>query len=347
MILSKINGWCRAEDYSFDFSDRMKPILHAVFHLDEKREQELVITIKFDRRKRSKISIKLEFQQLILLVPYGLSRLSRRDLSSVILERSDFLVSFFNYLADKGKLPGDFSGKHTPDIHSLNNSDGKESVGSTIAEFAEAINRNPERCIPVISPELFRDYFIWKYPHCAHLINKADNLSELLSSIDAIKSTDGFLQNSRKTTDSLQSYSHCNVFFGYLATLTSVKMQALCQDYSSRMNLSFKDIRIRLQRTRWGSCSSGRNINFSCLLAATDESCCRYLVVHELAHLKHMDHSADFWKLVASFCPDYMECERKLNDYNRIYMPKIRKLMDLGGLHQGFGNVVLASIRSK
>jgi hypothetical protein len=343
MTSSKINGWCHAGDFSFDFSDRKNPVLHVVFHISENEERNLSVRIKFDRRKRTKISIKLEFQQLILLFPYGFCRLSRRDLASLIIERADFLVSFFNDLAEQGKLPSDFSESGS----SAGFHRSKDSDGSIIAEFAEAINHNPLRCIPVISPELFRKVFSLKCPQYVHLINSGDNLSELLLSIDAVKGGALPLQDGYDTAGDPDLYSHCNVLFGHLAELTLTKMLPLCMEYSGKMNLSFRDIRIRLQRTRWGSCSSGKNISFSCLLAATDEACCRYLAVHELAHLKHMDHSAAFWETVAAFCPDYMDCERKLHDYNRIYMPKIRKLMDLGSLPPGFGNVVLASVRSK
>ena len=125
MTSSKINGWCHAGDFSFDFSDRKNPVLHVVFHISENEERNLSVRIKFDRRKRTKISIKLEFQQLILLFPYGFCRLSRRDLASLIIERADFLVSFFNDLAERGKLPSDFSESgSSAGFHRSKDSDG-------------------------------------------------------------------------------------------------------------------------------------------------------------------------------------------------------------------------------
>lgn len=72
-------------------------------------------------------------------------------------------------------------------------------------------------------------------------------------------------------------------------------------------------VHIRLQRSRWGSCSSSGTVslNAALLLRSADEL--RYVVVHELCHLQHMNHSARYWRLVESFVPDYRLHEKALD----------------------------------
>ena len=79
--------------------------------------------------------------------------------------------------------------------------------------------------------------------------------------------------------------------------------------FSSRMQLVPKSIRISSQRTLWGSCSSEGNISLNWRLVAASREVLNYVVIHELAHLKHLSHSSDFWSLVSRFCPNYKEYE--------------------------------------
>lgn len=75
--------------------------------------------------------------------------------------------------------------------------------------------------------------------------------------------------------------------------------------YAARMGVTFGRITIRHQTTRWGSCSSKGNLNFNCLLMLAPPEVLDYVVVHELAHRKQMNHSAAFWAEVEKACPDY------------------------------------------
>lgn len=77
--------------------------------------------------------------------------------------------------------------------------------------------------------------------------------------------------------------------------------------FAAAMGVTYGRITIRSQTTRWGSCSSKGNLNFNCLLMLAPEEVRDYVVVHELAHRRQMNHSAAFWREVAAVLPDYRQ----------------------------------------
>ncbi|MBQ1383955.1 MAG: M48 family metallopeptidase [Firmicutes bacterium] len=81
------------------------------------------------------------------------------------------------------------------------------------------------------------------------------------------------------------------------------------------MGISYGRVSVRAQKSRWGSCSSAGNINLNCLLMLAPDRVQDYVIIHELAHRRHMDHSPRFWALVAAYCPDHADCRRWLRDY--------------------------------
>jgi predicted metal-dependent hydrolase len=78
------------------------------------------------------------------------------------------------------------------------------------------------------------------------------------------------------------------------------------------LNYSVARVSIRCQRTRWGSCSTRGTVSLNCSLLFLTLEVVRYLFVHELAHTKHMNHSANFWQLVEKIEPDYRRLDRDL-----------------------------------
>ena len=82
--------------------------------------------------------------------------------------------------------------------------------------------------------------------------------------------------------------------------------------YSSIYGFKPKQIRIKSIKTRWGSCSSLGNLNFAWTLICFDLKVIDYVVVHELCHLKQMNHSPQFWRLVQGIVPDYKAQKRIL-----------------------------------
>lgn len=77
------------------------------------------------------------------------------------------------------------------------------------------------------------------------------------------------------------------------------------QKYAAIMQLKYGNISVKEQKTRWGSCSSLGNLNFNWKLIMMPEAIIDYVIVHELSHLKFMDHSKNFWNEVEKYLPDY------------------------------------------
>ncbi|MBI5152823.1 M48 family metallopeptidase [Candidatus Peregrinibacteria bacterium] len=77
-------------------------------------------------------------------------------------------------------------------------------------------------------------------------------------------------------------------------------------------NFSFRKIAIRNQGSRWGSCSKKANLNFNYKIIFLPENLADYLIVHELCHLKEMNHSKKFWELVAKTVPEYKTFRKQL-----------------------------------
>lgn len=82
--------------------------------------------------------------------------------------------------------------------------------------------------------------------------------------------------------------------------------------YADIMGVSYNRITIRDQKTRWGSCSSKGNLNFNFRLYYMPQHLMDYVIVHELSHRRHMDHSKEFWNEVGRFYPEYKKCVEEL-----------------------------------
>lgn len=90
--------------------------------------------------------------------------------------------------------------------------------------------------------------------------------------------------------------------------------------YADKMKVTYREIHIKDQKSRWGSCSGMKNLNFSWRLIMTPDSVCDYVIIHELCHLVHMDHSPEFWRLVEKMCPPYKQQKRWLKERgNKLY----------------------------
>ena len=95
--------------------------------------------------------------------------------------------------------------------------------------------------------------------------------------------------------------------------------------YADKVGVKFNRISIRCQRTRWGSCSSKGNLNFNCLLVLLPDEIIDSVVVHELCHLKQMNHSPKFYAEIDKVLPDYKARREWLKQNGNKYMSRIPK----------------------
>jgi len=85
--------------------------------------------------------------------------------------------------------------------------------------------------------------------------------------------------------------------------------------WAQKMQVTYGKLTIRQQATRWGSCSANGNLNFNWKLVLVPEELVDYVVVHELAHRREMNHSPRFWRIVEEQMPDYKERRKRLREY--------------------------------
>ena len=81
------------------------------------------------------------------------------------------------------------------------------------------------------------------------------------------------------------------------------------------MKLQFSQIKLREQKTRWGSCSSRGTVSFNWRLVHFEPKIIDYVIIHELAHLKEANHSRAFWRLVATYAPHFATAKKTLQRY--------------------------------
>lgn len=91
------------------------------------------------------------------------------------------------------------------------------------------------------------------------------------------------------------------------------RIQYYCNQYD--FGKSVNRVYIKDQKSRWGSCSSKCNLNFNYRLILAPDDVLDYIVVHELCHLKHMNHSVQFWNAVEEILPQYQTSKQWLRDH--------------------------------
>jgi len=91
----------------------------------------------------------------------------------------------------------------------------------------------------------------------------------------------------------------------FLITLARSYITNKANEFSRTFDFAFNRIAIKEQRSRWGSCSSLKNLNFNWRLIFAYPEVVDYVIIHELAHTKQMNHSSSFWNLLEDCMPDY------------------------------------------
>lgn len=81
---------------------------------------------------------------------------------------------------------------------------------------------------------------------------------------------------------------------------------------NKKMAFKYNDINIKNQKTKWGSCSKKRNLNFNYKIIFLSDKARDYIILHELCHLKEFNHSERFWLLICQLMPDYIKIKKEL-----------------------------------
>lgn len=93
--------------------------------------------------------------------------------------------------------------------------------------------------------------------------------------------------------------------------ICKLQIPLFIKKYENLMNLYPSKISYRKNRRTWGSCNIRNELNFNINLAKYPIKIMEYIVIHELAHIKHKNHSKSFWSLVEKFSPDYKNIEKE------------------------------------
>lgn len=95
----------------------------------------------------------------------------------------------------------------------------------------------------------------------------------------------------------------------HFARRARIELPARTWELAAETGVDVKQVTVRNQRSRWGSCSAGGTISLNWRLVQTPDSVRDYIIYHELMHLREMNHSERFWQRVAAVCPDWRAAE--------------------------------------
>jgi predicted metal-dependent hydrolase len=113
----------------------------------------------------------------------------------------------------------------------------------------------------------------------------------------------GTLDNEQRVARTLQHW---------LMNFAHTELSRLVAEIAAEHDFSFERVQIRRQRTRWGSCSARGTISLNVCVLFQEPAVMRYLLIHELSHTRHMNHSRRFWSQVEAIEPDYRRLDREL-----------------------------------
>jgi len=96
-----------------------------------------------------------------------------------------------------------------------------------------------------------------------------------------------------------------------------LRLEERLAHWSAKVGVDFGRVSVRDQKTRWASCSSKGDLSFNWRLVFAPQAVMDYVVIHELAHRREMNHSKRFWAIVAEHSPDYREHRKWLHENYR------------------------------
>ncbi len=115
----------------------------------------------------------------------------------------------------------------------------------------------------------------------------------------------------------IRTFSHKDYLENKDKALTLVNERV--QFYNKVYGYSFNRILIKNQKTRWGSCSCKKNLNLNYRILFLQQEHQDYIIVHEMCHLKELNHSKRFWALVEKTLPNYLDIKKEFRDHELFY----------------------------
>lgn len=103
-----------------------------------------------------------------------------------------------------------------------------------------------------------------------------------------------------------------SIYEAWIRHLGKKYIPARAEQLARKYGFNFSKVIIKGQKTRWGSCSIRKNLSFNYKLMRYREEVIDYVIIHELCHLREMNHSKRFWALVEGICPDYKSLKKEL-----------------------------------
>lgn len=97
-------------------------------------------------------------------------------------------------------------------------------------------------------------------------------------------------------------------------------LTSLTKKYAEKIDVEYNKITIRKQTTRWGSCSINRNLSYNVQILCAPIPMIEYIVLHEVMHLKHFNHSKEFWQDIGRIMPDYKERMNYFKQFGQNFM---------------------------
>lgn len=113
----------------------------------------------------------------------------------------------------------------------------------------------------------------------------------------------------------INNQNHLRQLVSLLKEKLLEELKSVAREYSEKLCVKFNRIFIRMQKTKWGSCSSKGNLNFNFWLVCLPRELIRYVVYHEVLHLKERRHDKAFWRAIEGEFRDYKQMEESLFEY--------------------------------
>ena len=121
------------------------------------------------------------------------------------------------------------------------------------------------------------------------------------------------LSTQRIVIEAIEQREQIRELRGWIRRRARELFPPLLQKLATQTGLEYKRVSIRSQKTRWGSCSRQGQISLNDQLLSLPAGTVEYLMIHELCHTRHLNHSRAFWQLVESRCPAYRSHEKLLS----------------------------------